>query len=704
MAGESDLTRETDVDLAGIFTSLWTHKGKLLLASLIATVIAFVVLQFVEPRYRTEARILIRAGENILAGPVGTGANPSNDFDDPGIASQVQLLQSRDIARRIIADESLGLMNRSEFETGKNASLLSLIGIGGGGSAQGAEDRVLESYYKRLKVFQADRARVIVVQFWSSDKELAAAIPNRITEEYLKLQEELKRGIAPEELASLEPELEEQRRLVQEAEARVSDYRTQSDLAQGRDDDSLATQELSELATELGRVRAQLSQAEANADAVERALVSGRLESASQVLSSPLVQRLQERLGSLESDLAEQSTTLLSGHPRIQRLQSQISTLQQQISREARKIQRSLAEEAAVGRARERDLLQRRNQLKSEAGRVDRANVELRALEREADAQRQILNTYLLRFKEATSRQDREFLPADAFVFSKAQVKSAPYFPKKGPILGGVFFGTFLIGALVTMAANILSGTAVRTQAEAQEAEEAPVAKEKVIPPQPQPAPQRQHVPAASAASLAPDIAAFTPMHDASVTTDAAAQSIASLGQARVVALSPSGAESAEGTLELARAIYATGRGVVLVDVSGTDALSARIFRPGERAGLRNVLSGTAGFAAALHSDPATGLHIMPSGTNDGAAGGALKLPSVLSALEQTYDCILIECGSAGVKALRQVVNDETVCIVNSTRAGDPRVAGVTTDMQRAGYQAPLEVRMDVSEDFAQYA
>ncbi len=568
MAGESDLTRETDVDLAGIFTSLWTHKGKLIVAALIATAIAFVVLQFVEPRYRTEARILIRAGENILAGPAGTGANPSNDFDDPGIASQVQLLQSRDIARRIIADESLGLMNRSEFETGKNAGFMSLIGLGGGGNASGAEDRVLESYYKRLKVFQADRARVIVVQFWSSDPELAAAIPNRIAAEYLALQEELKRGIAPEELASLKPELEEQRRLVQEAEAKVSDYRTQSDLAQGRDDNSLATQELSELATELGRVRAQLSQAEANADAVERALNSGSLESASQVLSSPLVQRLQERLVSLESDLSEQSTTLLSGHPRIQRLQSQIATLEQQISREARKIQRSLAEEAAVGRARERDLLQRRNQLKSEAGRVDRANVELRALEREADAQRQLLNTYLLRFKEATSRQDREFLPADAFVFSKAQVKASPYFPKKGPILGGVFFGTFLIGALITMAANILSGTAVRTQPVAATPEIAPTAHAVrsepksatapvQAPAQSRSTPHRQQVPAT--ASLAPDIAAFAPMHDNAVSTDAAAQSIAALGQARVVALSPSGADAAQGTLELARAHLCDG-------------------------------------------------------------------------------------------------------------------------------------------------
>ncbi len=79
-------------------------------------------------------------------------------------------------------------------------------------------------------------------------------------------------------------------------------------------------------------------------------------------------------------------------------------------------------------------------------------------------------------------------------------------------------------------------------------------------------------------------------------------------------------------------------------------------------------------------------------------------MSAVLSALAQTYDCVLIECGSAGAKALRQVVSGETVCVINSTRASDPKVAGVVTDMQRAGYQAPLEVRMDAQEDLAHYA
>ncbi|MEO1397496.1 MAG: GumC family protein, partial [Pseudomonadota bacterium] len=423
MAGEHELTRDVDVDLGGIFAGIWRNKGRILIASLIVTLLTFFVLQVISPRYRSEARILIRAGDPVLSAPDNAQRPSQNDLDDSGIASQVQLLQSRTIARKVI--EKLKLLEKAEFDPARNRStidnILSLIGLSDDPRGVTAEDRVLETYYKRLKVFQAERSRVVVVQFWSKNPKLAASVPNAISQEYLALQEELKRGAAPDELKRLEPELESLRQKVVAAEAAVADFRSSSDLLAGRDNQSLATQELSELSTELGRVRAQLSRAEANASAVSRALNSGSLDSASSVLQSPLIQRLRERQVTLNSELAEISTTLLPGHPRVQRLRSQLTTLTRQISSEARKIQSSLQEEARVARSREQDLIQRRNQLKSEAGRVGRAQVELRSLEREADAQRQLLNSYLVRFKEATSRQNREFLPADAYVFAEAK-------------------------------------------------------------------------------------------------------------------------------------------------------------------------------------------------------------------------------------------------------------------------------------------
>ena len=240
MAGEHELNRDIDVDLGGIFGSIWRNKFKLLFASLLVTALTFFVLQMISPRYQSEARVLIRASDSVLSGPSASNGAAQSDLDDPGIASQVQLLQSRTIARKVI--EQLRLIENPEFETALNRSpvdrILSIVGLSDDGRSVTAEDRVLETYFDKLKVFQADRARVIVVQFWSKDPKLAAAIPNLITDEYLKLQEELKRGANPAELEKLEPELKSLRASVMKAEAAVAEFRENSDLLQGRDNNS----------------------------------------------------------------------------------------------------------------------------------------------------------------------------------------------------------------------------------------------------------------------------------------------------------------------------------------------------------------------------------------------------------------------------------------------------------------------------------
>ena len=51
------------------------------------------------------------------------------------------------------------------------------------------------------------------------------------------------------------------------------------------------------------------------------------------------------------------------------------------------------------------------------------------------------------------------------------------------------------------------------------------------------------------------------------------------------------------------------------------------------------------------------------------------------------------------MKALRQVVDANTVCVVNSLHVSDPKVTGLSADMQRSGYQAPLEVRHESAPD-----
>jgi len=692
MAGEYELTRDQDIDLGGIFAAVWRNKFRLLIVSLIATVLAFFVLSVISPHYRSETKILIRASDPVLTSPDTQRPRSQSDFDDPGVADQIQLLQSRSIASRVIAE--LKLTEKPEFDSALNRSVLShflsIIRLTDDGRGVTAADRTLETYYDKLKIFQADRARVIVVQFSSKDPELAAAVPNLIAREYLAMQEEMKRGAAPDELEKLEPELKLLRESVMKAEAAVEEFRSSSDLLQGRDNDTLATQELSELSTELSRVRSQLSRAEANADAVSRALRSGSLDSAASVLQSTLIQRLRERQVTLQSQLAELSTTLLSGHPRIQALESQLETLTRQINEEARKIQASLQDEADVARAREEDLVQRRNQLKSESGRVGRAQVELRSLEREADAQRQLLNGYLVRFKEAKSRQNRDFVPADAFVFAEAQVESKPYFPKRVPILAGVFFGTFLLGSVLTMASSLLRGGQVNRIADAYQyrgSSESDLTD------------NGGHVEHGSASGtqappIVPSLKSLTqPIPtDSVVPTALAARSLSMLGTARIAVVAPEGEVTSIGSVVLARILASKGRSVIVLDMTGQGTTTQLMLGELPAAGIRDLLSGSVAFSQAIHNDRDSKVHVMPAGGNHAqlAAGSAERLPTIIDALDATYDYLIIDCGAADIGGLKRVCDAETVMIVDAADPASSAIGLISSMLKKAGFAAPL--------------
>ena len=55
----------------------------------------------------------------------------------------------------------------------------------------------------------------------------------------------------------------------------------------------------------------------------------------------------------------------------------------------------------------------------------------MRALEREAKAQRDLFESYLAKYREASARDSIAAAPADARIISRAVVSNVPYFPKK---------------------------------------------------------------------------------------------------------------------------------------------------------------------------------------------------------------------------------------------------------------------------------
>src|SRR5439155_14968446 len=160
--------------------------------------------------------------------------------------------------------------------------------------------------------------------------------------------------------------------------------------------------------------------------------------------------------------LAQQSSTLLDNHPRIKELKAQITDLDRQIRDEAARLARSLENDARIAGARVESLQSSLDQLKVLAASTNGQDVELRAMEREAKAQRDLLESYLAKYREAAARDSLGAAPGDARIISRAVVSNTPFFPKKMPIVLIATLAMLFVSAGFITTGELLAGNVYR--------------------------------------------------------------------------------------------------------------------------------------------------------------------------------------------------------------------------------------------------
>src|SRR5919199_2096701 len=252
---------EPDIRLGSILSALW--RRKLWIAGAVggATALGLAGLALIPPRYGAEARVLIERNENTFTKPLQE--REQLQLDKEAAASQVQLLLSRDLARTVA--DKLKLVDNPEFAGSASISPLGLLMRLAGlqkRSGQSADERILDSFYDRLNVFQIQDSRVITVEFRSRNPELAARAANALVDGYIDQQRSTKLDSTRQASSWLGAEIERLRKKAEQAEQRVEEFRGRSGLLLGTNNTSLNAQRLSELNTQLIQAQAQHSPAQ----------------------------------------------------------------------------------------------------------------------------------------------------------------------------------------------------------------------------------------------------------------------------------------------------------------------------------------------------------------------------------------------------------------------------------------------------------
>ena len=631
------------VELGAIGRELWRRKWWVLGPTLAVAAIAAVAVNLVMPRYKSEARALIEGRENVFLRPDAEKRNDRAIVDQEAVTSRVQLVLSRDVARQVIRKLKLGEL--PEFDpllrgVSPVAHLLQVVGFAKDPLRMTPEERVLDSYYDRLNVYAVDKSRVIAVEFQSYDPDLAARAANAVVDDFVTLQlatqQEETRGAG----RWLAGEIEVLRQKVADAEAKVEEFRSKSNLFVGTNNTTLSAQQLGELNSQLAAARSQKADAEAKAKFIRDTLKSGKLLESADFLNSELIRRLSEQLATVRGQFAEQSSTLLDNHPRIKELKAQIADLDRQLRTEAERLARSLENDARIAGARVETLSENLGQLKQQAATTNEQDIQLRAYEREAKAQRDLLESYLAKYREVTSRDSLGAVPSDVRVISRAIVSNTPFFPKKLPIVLIASLAMLLIAMGFIVTGQLMAASAARAAAPAGSADgEDYFGREE---------PRLNHV-AAEAAPVAP----------AAAPIDTREEDIAEL--ARDIAASPEagrrvvvvGAQRHIGTtvtaLALARELARQAR-VVLVDLAFAHPNLAQVAIDPDAPGIADLVRGGASFGAIISRDRDSRAHIVPAGRGGPDNAAILvseRIGVALDALSRTYDHVVVDAGTA---------------------------------------------------------
>ena len=650
------------LDLAGIGHALTRRKFWIIGTTLACLLASTAFVSLVKSRYTAEAKVLIENQESYFTRPEKAGLGDSSTGPDPeAVLSQVQLMQSRDLARSVIKE--LGLVGNKEFDPQAEGGsffsrLLELAGLRRSVTDRTPEDRVLETYFLDLAAFPVPKSRVVSIEFTSNDPDMSAKAANTIADQYIAVQSRTKRDTARQVSASLETLIASLKLRLAEAESKAEKFRLQSGLLVGANNLTITAQQLGDINAQLTSARTAQAESQAKARLIRDMLKQGRLSEVPDIANNDLIRRIKEQQVTLRSQLALEARTLLPGHPRIKELTAQIADLDNNLRLAADKTARTLENDAKIAGSRVDNLAATLESQKKVAGVANSDDVTMRQYDSETRLLKEQLEANSAKYQEAIARQNAISTPADARVVSRAVAPLAAVFPKKGPVIAMSTLAGLVFSAGGIIAAEFMSE---RARAPAYPLPTpVPVPAEPAAPPAAEPARRRKPLreepdEALADDDLQPDTApadtvpalARVPARPLAQPADhifvlaarigdgpARAQSVVSL------VTTPDDAKAAIATtIALARALALSHR-TILVNLDIHAREIDRLVSEEARNGLVDLLGGHCSFAEAIHRDSATRLHVLAHGVALVEAGEGLD--NILDALCETYDHVVL--------------------------------------------------------------
>lgn len=417
---------------------------------------ALYALQLV-PVYTSNATLLLDPSQSNNLSVDPSASTYGAYIDDGRIESELAILRSTDVAKRVAAqlttpDEPVA-ESPPTFMAVLAGALKSLV-VGSSRPAANEDlpaDDPIERRAKQLQaavnVSRVSFSYLISVGYTSPSPAFSAEVANGFADQYLVDQLETRYESTKRTNDWLNERLGDLRNKVRDSENAVETFKSENNIVETAGS-TLSDQQVQKLNEQLVITRAETAQAKASFDQVQATAKRGSdVTSFADAAQASAIGQLRAKSSEVRRDLAEATVKYGERHPTVVALKAQLSDIERQIGNERARTIASAENQYRVALSRERSIEASLNEMKGGVTQANQAAVTLRELEREAQANKALYESFLSKFKETSQQETLKI--SNARIIERAKPPSSPSAPQKSRIaLAGLALGLAIGGAL----------------------------------------------------------------------------------------------------------------------------------------------------------------------------------------------------------------------------------------------------------------
>lgn len=411
----------------------------------IFAILGLVYILTAVPKYTASTSVLIDRGNSQIVNQMQANVAAALPIeDDASVLSEVELFKSDSIGLAVV--DKLKLLDNPEFTSPARSPISMLRSLLNFRTWFASDDvaaddldtmrhNAADKIVTDMDVDRIGRSYALSISYTSTSPELASKISTSIAEAYLVDKLNSKYDATRRASEWLQERIDELKQRALDSDLAVQKFRTAHGLlSTGGQYQLLSDQQLSELTTQLIGAQADTARARAKYERVKSIIDNKRTDAiVTDVLDNSISNDLRKKYLEASKLEAEISARLGPDHIQAVRLRSEMAEYQRLMFEELNRIAESYQSELQVAQTREKSLQDSVTQASSVTAAAGETQVQLRELERTADTYRNLYQTFLARFQEATQQQS--FPITDARIITRAQVPTAPSAPKKPLIL-----------------------------------------------------------------------------------------------------------------------------------------------------------------------------------------------------------------------------------------------------------------------------